>query len=111
MRLGVLVDRVAVDPDVVAPDLDDGPVEVDVMPAQPEQLSTAHAGDHHQPNEHPPLFVLLPRSFDDLRGLLWGWWPGFGVGLARLACDGRCVRLDPIPADRGRERGADREVD
>jgi hypothetical protein len=111
VRLRVLLDRLPIDAHVVPPHCHHAAVEVDVGPAQCEQLGPAHAGHHHQPDERAPVVVLRPRRLHDARCLCDRRWIRLRGRLPRLASpDGRVVS-DPFPTLGGGQHAADREVD
>jgi hypothetical protein len=107
----VLVDRAPVHTHVVPSDRQDAGVKVDVRPAQREELSAAHAGHHHQPDQRAPVIVLRPRSVDDPGGLRHCRRLGLRRRRAWLSRNDRRVRGDPSPANSCSEHAADREVD
>jgi len=121
--LGVLLDVLARDPHVVAADVDDAVLQVDVRPAEREELGAAHARHHRDPYKRAPVVVLLPRSSHQggrlgRRGRLRvrGWRARDAGELGRVGRDpappvrrGHCAADDEMNlADgRGRERLAD----
>ena len=109
--LGVLLDRPAAYPHVVPPHGHDAGVEVDVGPAQREQLGSAHPGHHHEPDQGSPVVVLSPRGVDDPRRLRDGGRVGLRRRLAWLPREDGGVVRDPAPALGRGQHATDGEVD
>jgi len=106
MGLGVLLDRLTAHPNEVPAHRHGAVHEIDVRPAQREDLRASHTRHHHQPDERSPRVVLQPRSRNGPRGGRCRWRIGLGHPLTRLLDDIGGVGPDPPPPDGRSEHSA-----
>lgn len=107
--LGVLFPRRRVALRDAGPDRDDGPVQINPVPAQRAQFASPCAGSHGQPQEGPPP-RFAERRVEDRRSLLGCRWVRLTPGTARRLGLFERIHGDPTPPHGATQRAAEAVV-